>query len=314
MKRRFDRRIPRIARARSRVVVLVVLSAVYAACAFGQGNTPSASGSGLLMLRLEAAGYPSEIQPGTVKACSFPLSERAGARKSPFLAGALSLVLPGAGEVYAGQYVLAAAFVGAEAACWYFRFRYDRKGDDQTKFYQAFADANWSVVKYAEWLNAHAKEFPGGENTQPITILPDPENRLKPWERVDWAELNAVELAIPVFSHRLPSHGEQQYYELIGKYDQYSYGWADKNEGYYREISPMFRSYAGMRGKANDLYATADLFLNLVVVNHVLSAIDAAWAAARFNKAIGFSSRGSLRFLPDGRVVIEPMAVVTFRF
>ena len=32
-------------------------------------------------------------------------------------------------------------------------------------------------------------------------------------------------------SHNLPPHGDQQYYELIGKYHQYSSGWNDFTDG-----------------------------------------------------------------------------------
>ncbi len=264
-----------------------------------------------LGMKLDASGLG---EPKAYNSQGVSTAESAGPRrKSPLLAGGLSLLLPGAGEAYAESYLPAAAFLAAEAAAWYFRVDYLNKGDNQTALFESYADANWSAVKYAEWLNENARSLPGGENTTPIEILPDPENRYKPWERVNWDQLNAVEMSIHPFSHRLPRHGDQQYFELIGKYDQYSFGWTDKNDGYYRDISPMFRMYSDMRGKANDFFNSADTFLNLVLLNHFLSAVDAAWAAARFNSAVSMESRVYLRRLPTGETELEPEAVFRIR-
>lgn len=232
-------------------------------------------------------------------------------KKSPLLAGVMSAVLPGSGEVYAGSYWLAALFAAVEGGLWYYNVDQNDKGDAQTSVYQAYADQHWSVVKYAEWLNANAKDFPGGENAVHIAI--DPNENLPPWERVDWDAMHTTEMAIPQFSHKLPPHGDQQYFELIGKYNQYSYGWDDKLSGDYWNISENFAYYSGERGKANDFYNTADTILNLIILNHVLSAIDAAWAAARFNKFVDLYARAQLQRLPDGRAELAAAAHFSIR-
>ncbi|MBN1448272.1 MAG: hypothetical protein JXA28_10115, partial [Bacteroidetes bacterium] len=164
-------------------------------------------------------------------------------RKSPFLAGLFSIIIPGSGELYAGAYWRAALFAALEGAAWYFNIQQNDKGDDQTAFYRSYADEHWSVVKYAQWLNDNAKDFPGGENAVPIAIDPDPS--LPDWQRVDWEAMHATEMAVPQFSHKLPPYGDQQYYELIGKYNQYSYGWDDKTAGDYWNPSSNFLYYAG---------------------------------------------------------------------
>ncbi len=169
------------------------------------------------------------------------------------------------------------------------------------------------MVKYAQWLNDNAKNYPGGENAVHIDI--DIQNTSLPeWERVNWDQMHATEMAIPQFSHKLPPHGDQQYYELIGKYNQYSYGWGDKIDGDYWNPSPKFLYYAGVRGEANDHYNTADTILNLVILNHVLSAIDAAWAAARFNQFVELYSSAKLQRLPDGRADLVATAQFSVRF
>ncbi len=239
-------------------------------------------------------------------------------RKSPFLAAGLSLAVPGLGDLYAEEYLYAGIFIAAEAALWYFNIHNNTKGDDATAFYQSYADQHWNVVKYADWLNKHAKNFKGGENAKPIDI--NPNETLPPWERVNWQQMNEVESMIPVFSHRLPPHGDQQYFEMIGKYNQYSYGWSDKlangGDGWsdYWEISDRFGEYSGLRGKANDFYNTASTFANLIVLNHVLSAANAAWSAIRFNQNIDLESHAALLPLPDGSYEIVTTATVRYRF
>ena len=257
-------------------------------------------------LRQDVAGSPLRGDESRL----FGLPETGSTpHRSPLLAAGLSLLVPGAGEVYAESYLLAGLFLGAEITGWYFARSYDIKGDDQTALFQAYADSHWSTVKYAEWLNANAKTFPGGENTAAIDINPD--DRLPHWERVNWAQMNEVEMAVPVFSHRLPPHGHQQYFELIGKYDQYSFGWEDKKDGYYREISPRFREYSLMRGDANDFYTTSERIVNLIILNHVLSAIDAAWAAVRFNKVAALHTGVGIHVLPSGEAAFIPGATFT---
>lgn len=238
--------------------------------------------------RLSLLGTTSELRHDRAATISSLVDEDEFAvdypSRSPFLAAGLSLVIPGAGEVYSQAYWRAILFAGLEAGLWYFTVSYNKKGDDQTDLFQRYADDNWSVVDYAEWLNKFAKTFKGGDQAVTITINPD--KNLPPWERVDWVAMNKTESVIPEFSHRLPPYGDQQYYEMIGKYQQYNHGWNDADPTtavYYTNVSPNFYFYANMRGDANRYYDHASTFAALIVVNHVLSAIDAAWGAAQFN-------------------------------
>jgi hypothetical protein len=205
-------------------------------------------------------------------------------KKSLFLAGVLSAVLPGAGEIYSESYIKGGIFLLIEAATWYFNFSYLQKGDDQTVVFKNFADAYWSVVRYAEWLNRFASDLGGVSN---IRINPDPS--LKPWQRVNWDEVISAERSIKEFSHTLYPYGHQQYYELIGKYPQYNKGWNDADPNtkrYYDNLSPNFLYYSGLRGKANDYFNIAAKAVLAIVVNHVLSFADAIWTANTYNSAI----------------------------
>lgn len=218
------------------------------------------------------------------------------ARKSPWLAAGLSLVLPGAGEFYAESYWKSALFLALDVAAWGLAIHFDKKGDRQTAFFQSFADEHWSVVKYAQFS---LEFFIPTERWNEYAGLLAPDGN-PPWQRVNWNLLNRLEREISstpngrYYSHTLPPYGDQQYYELIGKYPQYNPGWDDAELPYiYSEtnVTPRFKYYAGERGKANDFYRTATSFVTVAIVNHVLSALDAAWSAASYNKNVHASMR-----------------------
>ena len=205
-------------------------------------------------------------------------------KKSPVLAGVMSLLIPGSGEIYVGEYLKAGIFLAIEAAVVTTAIVYDGKGDDKTTEFQNYADDytnpghNWSVVKYAEWLNQY----------EGASIPINPDESLPPWERVNWDDVNAAESG----SHKLPPHGEQQYYELIGKYHQYSSGWNDFTGGGNKDqVSPNLIYYSGMRGDANDYYSVASTAVVGIYVNHFLSALDAVWSATQFNKDLAIKVR-----------------------
>jgi len=199
-------------------------------------------------------------------------------RKTPILSGILSAIVPGAGQIYNEDYWIAGIFLAAEAALITVGVIYDNKAEEQTASFEKYADANWSVVDYAIWLNT----YEGAE----ITI--DPDDSKLPWKRVNWNELNAAETG----SHHLPPHGEQQYYELIGKYHQYSSGWNDFTGGANEDlVSSNFLFYSGERGIANDYFNIAGKAVIGIYINHLLSALEAVWGAARFNKDIALNVR-----------------------
>ncbi|RPI70719.1 MAG: hypothetical protein EHM47_11630 [Ignavibacteriales bacterium] len=232
-------------------------------------------------------------------------------KKSPFLAGLMSLVVPGAGEVYAGEYWKAAAFIVLEAAVITTAVIYDGKGDDQTEKFENYADENWSVVDYAEWLGDYKEA-----DIDKIIILGT--EGLPPWQRVNWAELNAAERHAATlgvgFTHTLPPYGDQQYYELIGKYHDYSPGWNDfSGDGNTNLLSPNFKFYSKERGKANDFYSVAKTAVIGIYLNHFLSALDAAWSTISYNKSLAVKMRVEQIQLAN-QVELIPTLKVSFSF
>jgi hypothetical protein len=211
-------------------------------------------------------------------------------KKSVLLAGILSGIIPGAGEVYVGgttNYLKAGAFFLIEAVSIYYAISYNQRGDAQTNYFQNYADQKWSVVSYAQWINDHTTGVK-------VTILPADAQHPNPWDRVDWASLNAAEDAIGAvgFTHHLPLHGQQQYYELIGKYPQYARGWEDYIPTDNPDFeTPEFQYYSIMRGDANNLYKVSSRGTAILYVNHLLSILDAIWSSTSFNKNLALNIR-----------------------
>ena len=83
---------------------------------------------------------------------------------------------------------------------------------------------------------------------------------------------------------------------MIGKYSQFNVGWedfGDENTPYdwYSgdPVVEQFNYYSEQRGKANDYYNISKWAVIAVVSNHIISAIDAAWSASRFNKRLNLN-------------------------
>jgi hypothetical protein len=245
--------------------------------------------------------------------------------KSPWLAAGLSFVVPGAGEVYADNYWKAAIFLAADVAFWALAASNNKKGNDQTAFFENYANQRWSAKKYAQFALDHFVTDPAERARYQSTLF---KQGSTPWDQVNWNVLNEMEREISAtaegkyYSHTLPPYGEQQYFELIGKYQQFYQGWDDADPGLtsYDQIDARLASgysnltyYAGERGKANDFYTRATTFVTIAVINHVLSAVDAAWTASTYNHNLHASVR--YQSVPVGFGFAQvPAARVEFSF
>ena len=220
-----------------------------------------------------------------------------GGQKSVKKAVFFSALVPGSGQLYSGSYIKAAAFMAVEALAWGMQINYRGKGDDKDAEFKAFAEKNWSEQRY--WssvyyqLNGLPEEdrpsgmpdysgdiFADNQGRPVITNWQEAEMVLKQWDNTTY---------LAGFTHHLPETKTQQYYEMIGKYpEQFGNAWDDADfdtyySGYVDRITDLNRTYADMRSEANDFYKTASYGAMLVLVNHVLSAIDAGFTARRFN-------------------------------
>jgi hypothetical protein len=210
-------------------------------------------------------------------------------KKSPLLSGVLSLAIPGAGQFYSNRYLKSIIFIVAEVAAITVGFIYDKKGDEQTISFQNFALSHWDVKRYAKWTIKNANSI------NPIVKVSE-YNVFDINGNVVWSELNRLESAIgKYYSHRLAPFKDQQYFEMIGKYPQFNVGWDDFGDentpfAYGDPLTQKFLYYSKERGRANDFYNIASTAVIVIFTNHVLSAVDAAWSAASYNKALDISS------------------------
>ena len=231
-------------------------------------------------------------------------------KKSPLLAGVMSAVLPGSGEFYVGEYIKAAIFFAVEVTLITVAVVNNNEGDKLTAEFEAFADEHWSAVDYSEYMMDHWQEL--GLSEQCVIDI-NYEGNLQPWERVNWGDLNHCEGLIAVFSHRLPPHGQQQYYELIGKYKQYSSGWDEFNGTSYNQVPQIMKDYAIMRGNANDAYNVASTAVVGLYINHLLSAVDAIWSATTYNKNLAVKMRVQNIQFAD-RIELVPTLNISYNF
>ena len=235
------------------------------------------------LLSDEAPGETNSLNILKVKQT---VSQADSKKKSVLLGLGLSALVPGAGEFYGGNILKAAIFFAVEAAGWGTYLYFQHKGNVQTDKFQAYADQYWSVYTYAAWLKSSGFQGSGGINTN------EPNREVLRNEIMVCEQQN--------FSHTLPEFGSQQFYELIGKYQNFEAGWtnlqhqleSDPNSPYYYEKyhDPVFTNYAYDRQAANDYYDHGTTAIMIVVINHVLSAADAAWTVSVFNKKIGMKT------------------------
>lgn len=219
--------------------------------------------------------------------------------QNPFYNGLFSLVIPGTGQYRSERLTKAAIFFGAEVALIAYAFISDNNGDKKTEEFQRYAEAHWSAERYALWIRDHGADYKDVNNTQSPGNTPIDLARVR---TNDFSEINAWESAPHTegFSHQLPRFREQQYYELIGKYHQFKFGWdrypdlnndgvPDSDNGQYDNYftaENQVNAYATERAKANDYYYAASFAASVIVINHVLSAVDAYLSTNAFNKEV----------------------------
>ena len=196
--------------------------------------------------------------------------------KSPKRAFVYSLLIPGWGQKYAGSHAIKPLlFLAAEAGLWMGYFKYRNDGNKRTDDYEAFADSHWTA----------------GTIISADSVAPDSTYRW--WLLMEYD--TPYDGDITELTHELPDSKTQQYYEMIGKYDQFRAGWDDYwlNQKLYDStnadeeilfLSPNREMYENMRKDANDLLDKANNFVIVSLLNRIISGIDAAMSARRYNR------------------------------
>jgi hypothetical protein len=99
-------------------------------------------------------------------------------------------------------------------------------------------------------------------------------------------------------THTLPETKTQQYYEMIGKYDQFKQGWDDW-ESTGSAMTPHRDYYETLRDDSNQELIKASYCAMIVLANHVISAFDAGWTIKRHNREIKSKARVGIKKVRD---------------
>jgi len=181
-----------------------------------------------------------------------------------------SVLIPGSGELYCRSYIKSAAFFGIEVVAWTMYVVYNQQGQEKDDEFKDYANENWNEDKWLAWFN---------------TLTPEQQGN---------------------FSHTLPETKTQQYYEMIGKYNQFLVGWKEvpidlsyDDVQLKENTSPLREHYMDMRAESNKLLKRAMNGVYIAMFNHVISAIDAAWTAKQHNSKLNLNT--SLRL--DNRYI-----------
>ncbi|MGH8004214.1 MAG: hypothetical protein ACRECJ_05775 [Limisphaerales bacterium] len=208
--------------------------------------------------------------------------EKGPKERSVAKAAALSLLVPGAGQFYVGDKVKAIPFFLVDVAGWATYFGFRSQGNKREDEYRAFADQHWDVLSYYSFL----------DTALGISSKSDFDSTARAYDSRLYYSESDVRLVVGsgfYFSHHVPTRmGEDtarvgdfeknlEYYESIGKYDQFFAGW---------DAFANRRTYLDMRADANSSFSKSKIGLVVSLADRLVAAVDAALAAQRYNKKV----------------------------
>lgn len=160
-----------------------------------------------------------------------------------------SLVLPGWGQWENGQRAKSVIYVTAELAAIYGYQTNNSAGHDKELEFKAYGDAHWD---YTAWSFSDNDETAcGNQRTHDMPTYVDEDGIVQPIR-------------------------DHHFYENISKYPEFVCGWDDIAEVNAEDLTPNKDAYIAMRTRSNELYRNAQIAGTLIMVNHLISAFDAA--------------------------------------
>lgn len=199
------------------------------------------------------------------------IQDSAGERvlaKRPGLSFMSSAIIPGVGQYYNGSLKKAVGFLAAEIGLLWGYSILQGNANDKVDEYETFANENWI---YDAWIASGDTAGDGGGHN----IIRNPNT------------------GSPVKS--------KEYYENIGKYDQFNTGWVDVVPD--EDDTEKRQKYRDIQQDANNLFSLATTVASTVMLNHILSAAEAVYTAKKLNDAA--SVKISLKAIPmktQGRI------------
>ena len=214
-----------------------------------------------------------------------------------------SLILPGAGQWYNKSPAWKIGlFAGIEAASIFSGLQWKKKAEDIRLQYEIFADQNWDLETWVfNTLNTpignYADVHINGTHKLTLVLSGSLAMQYGNYVSSDSLENNAHW----VYTNEVSVLRDRDFYENIGKYDQFVGGWIDcyglannqlwfeveKDVGDSTEIiisTPNKENYVNQRGRSNDYLNMAKYAVSAVMFNHVISALEAVWSTQIRNR------------------------------
>lgn len=184
-----------------------------------------------------------------------------------------SLVLPGMGEWSLGHRGRALTHFAVEAGCWAGNFYYRDRGFQLRHDYEAYAEAHWEEARWASAWNAEQPEWMDWISPSEWEAMAEYWNPVDGVDPTTALEFDASHEGY-LQSHFAPYHEDpQHYYENLGKYDWYRWGWDDYGQGMADDSSHRY-VYGAMRNDSNDAFSRAHSFITVMVMARVVSLVD----------------------------------------
>ncbi len=235
----------------------------------------------------------------------------------------LSLAVPGLGQLTVGEPKRTVFFLAADVIAVLAWDSYAKRGTAATQVFKDSADVWWD---FKDWLRL-ADDYYGdvwgtGKDQIYVGAGPDATHHLEFFVDMDgngipeeWGNTKEDQplldqlLADPVTRDSVKVKKSNEYYENIGKYNEFFSGWKDADSDTNKSgirieertsgliaLTPHRSKYLHMRADANRLMSTATYAISALMFNHVVSAVDAIFATARWNREHARRLSGRLLF------------------
>ncbi|MCB0279662.1 MAG: hypothetical protein KDD94_09185 [Calditrichaeota bacterium] len=241
-----------------------------------------------------------------------------------------SLILPGWGQYKNGSTTTAFIFLGVEIAAWTLYAVYNAKGNQGRTDVNAYVDNDQSGFNRLRYYHKIYKRTGINVANENDLFQTDGSgnyaaddgtayNQLR--QSAIWQQLRNAEHDYGDGTHMLPESKTQQYYEMVGKYSMFIAGWGYIDDPsyngpmpttYYSEFGngveygwpesgrnnrPGFIiDYNDLRDHMNSYFGTSKWMLRTVVMNHVISAIEALIVGKQGNKHLNFEYESRLLY------------------
>jgi len=225
-----------------RILLLTLLE-----CSLCAAQTPRASLVPALTLPDRLPDAPREALYAGARSGEFLYQDsQAGEKKSVALAACYSFLLPGMGELYAGDYGSGKYFTIAEGLLWITLGVVEIQANSMQTDARSFAVQNAGVV-------------PDGKSDDYFVDIGDFNN---------------------VYSYNTAVLRARQYFETYNPRSSYAWQWnVDANRTVYRD----------MRVASDEMYNNEKFVVGVIVLNHLLSAVNAIRVTLAHNKAVATS-------------------------